>query len=156
LKKDLHRIKNLRFHYKELSSIREGKLIYVAYYNLIKTLPEYSPKYNEDIIPMFKEGKAFYQTEDIKLMGDQEFARHEGNLLYIMLLHSFMYYLDVGLSQQMEYTDLIDEIKDTFEDEMDTDLCNAVLNYFHDQKNDEEFVYYLKNYLGFYFGEAIA
>ncbi len=154
LKKDLHRIKNLRFHYKELSSIRERRLIYVAYYNLIKTLPEYSPKYNEDIIPMFKEAKAFYQTEDIKLMGDQEFARHEGNLLNIMLLHSFMYYLDDGLSQQMEYTDLIDEIKDTFEDEMDTDLCNAVLNYFHDQMNDEEFVYYLKNYLGFYFGEA--
>jgi HD-GYP domain-containing protein (c-di-GMP phosphodiesterase class II) len=65
-----------------------------------------------------------------------------------------MYYLDDGLSQQIEYIDLIDEIKDTFEDEMDTDLCNAVLNYFHDQMNDEEFVYYLKNYLGFYLNDT--
>ncbi len=65
-----------------------------------------------------------------------------------------MYYLDDGLSQQMEYIDLIDEIKDTFEDEMDTDLCNAVLNYFHDQMNDEEFVYYLKKYLGFYLNDT--
>ena len=154
LKIDLHKIKNLRVHYKDFASINERRLIYVAYYNILKSLPEYSNKYNQDIIGIFKEAKAFYQSSDIKDMMDQEIAHHEDNLLNILLLHSFMYYLDDGLSQQIEYIDLIDEIKDTFEDEMDTDLCNAVLNYFHDQMNDEEFVYYLKNYLGFYLNDT--
>ena len=154
LRNDLHKIKDLRVYYKNLSSIKERRLIYVAYYNILRTLPSYSARFNEDIIPMFKEAKAFYSSSVVRDMMDQEFAHHEGNLLNIMLLHSFMFYLDDGLSQQMEFTDLIDEIKDTFEDEMDTDLCNAVLSYFHDQMNDEEFVYYLRNYLKFYFHEA--
>lgn len=154
LRNDMHKIKDLRTHYKELPSITERRLIYVAYYNILRTLPSYTSKYNEEIIPAFKEAKAFYQSDEVKSMMDQEFAQKEGNLLNIMLLHSFMFYLDDGLSQQMEFTDLIDEIKDSFEDEMDTDLCNAVLSYLHDQMNDEEFVYYLKNYLQFYLNEA--
>ena len=154
LKNDLYKIKELRKYYKDLPSLTERRLIYVAYYNLLRTLPSYNSRFNEDIIPLFKEAKAFYNSDDVKTMMDQEFALYEGNLLNITLLHSFMFYLDDGLSQQMEFVDLIDEIKDTFEDEMDTDLCNAVLNYFHDQMNDEEFVYYLRNYLKFYLNEA--
>ena len=154
LKSDLYKITALKEHYKDFKDIKERRLIYVAYYNILRTLPEYNEKYSEDILPVFKEARAFYNSEVIKTMKDEELAAKEMNLLNIMFLHSFMYYLDEGLYQQMEYVDLIDEIKDTFEDEMDTDLCKAVLNYFHDQMNDTEFAYYLKRYFEFYKEEA--
>lgn len=154
LKNDLYRIISFKEYYESFTNAKERRLIFVAYYNIIRSLPDYDERYSEDIIPIFKEAKSFYHSLPVRNMKDQELARNESNLLNIMFLHSFMYYLDEGLSQQMEYVDLIDEIKDTFEDEMDTDLCNAVLNYFHDQMNDTEFVYYLKRYFDFYHEEA--
>lgn len=151
---DLYKIVALKKYYKEFNSVKERRLIFIGYYNIIRTLPGYNEKYSDDILPIFREARAFYNSDCIKEMKDEDLAREEKNLFNIMFLHSFMYYLDEGLYQQMEYVDLIDEIKDTFEDEMDTDLCNAVLNYFHDQMNDTEFFYYLRKYFEFYYEEA--
>ena len=68
LKKDFYRIKDIRKHYRSLASIKERRLIYVAYYNIIKSLPEYSSKYNEEIIPAeFKKEKITVSIDKAEL-----------------------------------------------------------------------------------------
>lgn len=154
IKENTNKAMALRSHYAELD-LDERMIIYYSYYNFIAYLPNYDESYSDKIISIYKEAKAFYRSLVVIQMNDQDLARREMNLLNECLLHSFMYYLDDGLFSQMEFIRIIDEIKDTFDDEMDRDLCYAVLTYLNDQMDDLEFLYYLENYHDFFYQEAM-
>jgi len=154
IKDNIQKTMALKNHYEELG-LNERKIIYYSYYNFMSYLPNYDESYIDKMISIYKEAKAFYHSEAVFKMNDQDLARREMNLLNEALLHNFMYYLDDGLCDQMEFVRIIDEIKDTFEDEMDRDLCYAVLTYLNDQMDDLEFIYYLENYHDFFYQDVL-
>ena len=149
-----YKILSLKKYYEELG-LEERKIFYYAYYNLMSYLPSNDEKCYDDILLLYKEAKEFYNSASVLKMQDQDLAREEFSLLNRILLHSFMYFLDDGLSSQIEYIDIIDEIKNTFEDERDRDLANAIFTYLNDQMNDLELIYYLKNYYLYYYEELL-